>query len=391
MTKPIFLIRYLLFLNILWLPISSQAVEIRYNGFGDISYGIPFGGLASQSDRDNFLANGEGEKFTKGEISGFVLGGLDSILTVDLNDKLIFQSEINLQVGRGVSDEIELDVERSYINYIISPQFNIMAGLYFTPIGYINRNLYARAWMMNSTRVRDAAEEELGFLPTHSTGINFHGSIPIKRDHALLYALNISNGRGSEPTSAVYARNPDSGNEYSLLLEYSNLNFENLRVGISGWTDKFSSPGYTSNKVSIGPQKIIFQEKGYITYLAIDTQKWGSIVEFAKSESKVKDGTLSKSKYDFSTFTAEIFLNIMGGKLHPYIRYDETQLPDNGDSDSYWNIRSGANYYIPEFQAWFVGAAYDLSDFNRIKVEYTNNMDGPRRNHNLSVQSAFAF
>ena len=68
-------------------------------------------------------------------------------------------------------------MERFFVDYKLDERFNLQAGLYFTPIGYNNRFLYARAWLMNSIQVPDFFEEELNLIPTHTIGVNGYGAV----------------------------------------------------------------------------------------------------------------------------------------------------------------------------------------------------------------------
>jgi len=99
-----------------------------------------------------------------------------------MTDAITFLGEINFQAARSASSEIEIDVERFFVNYRIDPRFNLQGGLYFTPIGVNNRFLYASAWLMNSIRVPDFFEEELNLFPTHSVGVGVNGAATLKFD-----------------------------------------------------------------------------------------------------------------------------------------------------------------------------------------------------------------
>jgi len=96
-----------------------------------------------------------------------------------MTDAITFLGEINFQAARSASSEIEIDVERFFVNYRIDPRFNLQGGLYFTPIGVNNRFLYASAWLMNSIRVPDFFEEELNLFPTHSVGVGVNGEFEV--------------------------------------------------------------------------------------------------------------------------------------------------------------------------------------------------------------------
>ena len=87
-------------------------------------------------------------------------------------------------------------------------------------------------------------------------------------------------------------------------------------------------------------------------------------------------------------------LRLMQGKLHPYVRYDRTTLPDD-DGGPYLSLREvdGAftRVYVPDFEAVMTGAAFDVNQHVRVKAEYIRHLDGPRQRHGAAFQMAFGF
>jgi hypothetical protein len=148
--------------SLLATPLSAQ--EISINAFGDVNYGYRFGDPASATAAQRFTTFGE-DLHPKSSHSGFGLAGTDFVLTGELPGDIVYLGEINLQVMRGQQSEFEIDVERMFIGKRFVPWFNIQAGLFFTPIGYFNRTLYSRAFLMTSVQVPDLFEEELWLHP----------------------------------------------------------------------------------------------------------------------------------------------------------------------------------------------------------------------------------
>ncbi len=339
------------------------------------------------------------DAFAKSTNVGFGLVGTDFVVTADLTDDLTYQGELNLQVERGGSGEIEVDAERFYIDYAIKDWINVQAGLYFTPIGFINRNLYARAWLMKSVSIRDFVEEELGLVPSHTIGVNVHGTLPVQGEHALSYIVSMGNGRTIDPTQNIYARDEtNKSKEITALLEWSFPGFNDFRIGVSGYTDEIHSYrvdelGGTVNMDDEGTQTIKLREIGFNPYLVLDAKHFDVVAEFVYSQQKDLTGNLGGRSYTFQSFTAEVAANLFNNKFHPYLRYDVTSLPDDGGP--FFGLREDGGditrYYVPEYNAIMVGVAYDLKILNRIKLEYVHHMDGPRQGHAIAFQTAFGF
>jgi len=374
-------------------PPHVRAANIEFSGFGDMTYGYLSGGPADEADAALFASDGT-DANPLSQNDGFGNVGVDFVIFAELNDQLSLLSEVNLQLERGGSSEIGLDLERTYLNYRILPTFNIQVGSFFTPIGFHNRTLYSRAWLMNSIQIPDFDEEELGFVPTHSTGIHVYGNVPTTGAHALNYALSVANSRGETPETLIINRDDGDRKTVTLLFEWVFPEFRDFRIGLSGWQAQL-------NTRKVGPligdtdtgEPVRLDETGFNPYLVVYAEHFNLSLEYVTLTQDDDRGNLSPSSYDFTSFMGEISLNLMEDKLHPYIRYDETNLPGTGGP--YLTLRDEdgvlTRKYIPEMRAIIVGAAYDLFALNRIKIEWVRNLDGPRSENAVSIQSAWAF
>ena len=378
------------------LPATSSAQQLRFSGFGDFTYGAAGGPVADRASKakfDLFGADPDPVNTTR----GFGLTGTDFVVIADMTDKFTFLGELNLQTSRGGSSQIGLDVERFFVHYRIDPRFNVEAGLFFTPIGFNNRFLYARAWLMNSIQVPDFFEEELNLFPTHSIGVSVHGEQPLRREgHRIGYIASVSNGRASTPDRSVYARDGSGNKEVTGLVEWLVPGYKDSRFGISGWRGRIASKrvddfGAIVNGAEAAPLGL--RETGLDTFAIVNTRRLSVNVEYVRSVQVDALGTLPTYAYTTQGGLAEVAVHVMGGKLHPYVRYDRTSVPDGGGA--YLSLREDAGQYtkvfVPDFRAVMTGAAYDLNLHSRLKAEYVHHLGGPRERHSLAFQTAFGF
>ncbi len=389
--------------------IGQTASKVRINGFGDMTYGSLFGNRANQTQYNLFSKYGESSyPFNVNKDFGIV--GTDLVATADISDNLIFQTEVNLQVERGETSDMELDVERAYLDYQISDAFGIQTGLFFTPVGFSNRNLYARAWLMNSSQIREVVEESTGLVPTHTIGINAYGTFVSDGGHALNYIASIGNGRASDPVTIFYNRN-ESNFMYTGLLEWQLPYGDDFRIGLSGWyADKFGTHAADTlghvTTIEEDPANdslaLTLIETGFNPYIWYKGRKFNFFVEAHLTTVTEKDGNvlqnLKNKGFDQGTgqfgITAEFSLNLKlkGKKIMPFIRYDNLEIDKN---HAYYGLRAGegdiTKYYVPNFNALMFGIAYDIKAFNRIKIEYIHHLDGVRMQHGLVLQTAFGF
>ena len=329
---------------------------------------------------------------------GFGIAGTDFVVVAQLTDRLVFLSEVNLQLERGGTTAIGLDMERNFLDYRIKDWLNIQVGSFFTPIGFQNRTLYSRAWLMQSIQVPEFTEEELGLIPTHEVGVNFYGNIPTFGAHSMNYAVSVTNGRGVDPVGLILGRDPSNDKQVTAMLEWVIPGFRDFRIGLSGWTSKIdtfnlaTAPFGTTADVAI-LEPLELREIGFTPHLVLYSKPFNLIVEYAFAQQKDLTGSLGGEKFELNGIFAELSLNLMGGKLHPYVRYDATNLPKDGGP--YYPLREEGGvitrHFVPESKAVMVGAGYDLYAYNRIKAEYIHHMAGPRPEHGIVIQTAFGF
>jgi hypothetical protein len=353
---------------------------IRFSAFADVTLGMDWGGKADPKDAalwdqfgfSTFPLNSNGD--------GFAVVGTDFVITANLSENLVFQGELNLQVARGESDELEVDYERFYLDYRVNEYFNFQAGFFFTPVGYHNRFLYSRAWLMHSVQIPDLFEEEFNFVPTHTVGINVHGRVPIYGQN-FKYVVGVGNGRGLTPTENVF--------------EVPGV--EDFLIGVSGWTDmihtrKVVGYGTTVNVDTAEKAKLL--ETGFDAYITYYGKVFNVLAEFVRVSNSDELGNLSSKHYAMHGFTGEISLNLVDNTVHPYVRYDYTRLPKDEQGPYYGLRRDGDNltkFYVPEAHAAMVGVNYDVTANLRLKLEYERHFDGPRGANAVVLQAAYGF
>jgi len=370
----------------------AQAQSLRFSGFGDFVFGAVGGSKADPVATQKFERFGS-DPDPVNTNRGFGLTGTDFVILADMTEEVTFLGEINFQTGRGGSSEIEVDVERFFVNYQIDPRFNLQGGLFFTPIGYNNRFLYARAWLMNSIQVPDFFEEELNLFPTHSIGVAAHGEFPLRNGHRLAYIVSAANGRPLTPDSAVYARDYTNNKEMTGLVEWLIPGFRDSRVGVSGWFGNIDSVrvGGLGDIVDGAGDRLALSERGVDTYLIVNHRWFGINAEYVRSNQSERSG--GSASYVTQGGMIEASARLMEGKLHPYIRFDRTTLPvDGGPYLSLREVDGGfTRVYVPEFKAVMTGAAFDVNQHVRVKAEYIRHLAGPRERHGAAFQMAFGF
>lgn len=374
--------------------VPAQGQSLRFSGFGDFVFGANAGGTADAAATERFERFGSDSNPVNTN-RGFGVTGTDFVVLADMTEDATFLGEVNLQTGRGGSSDLELDVERFFVNYRIDPRFNVQAGLFFTPIGYNNRFLYARAWLMNSIQVPDFFEEELNLFPTHSIGVAAHGQFDMRNGHRLAYVVSVANGRPATPDSAVYARDRD-GKEVTGLVEWLIPGFKDSRIGVSGWTGTITSKYVSELGQALADgdaSELGLRERGLDTYVVVNHRLFSINAEYVRSTETDRLGNLGGASYVTQGGLVEGSIHLVEGKLHPYVRYDRTSIPVDGGP--YLSLRQTDDGYtrvfIPEFKAVMSGIAFDINQHTRLKGEYIRHLAGPRERHGVACQLAFGF
>jgi hypothetical protein len=374
---------------------SSEAASLRFSGFGDVVFGATFGDPASATQQVAFDAFGV-DPDPVNTMRGFQITGTDFVVIADMNESLTFLGEVNLQAGRGVSNEIDLDVERFFVDYKFDPRFNLQAGLFFTPIGYNNRFLYARAWLMNSIQVPDFFEEELNLIPTHSVGLAAYGGFQLGGERTLNWTFSVGNGRSRVPDQTVYARDFSDNKEVTGLVELIIPGFKDSRVGVSGWfgtIDSVRLDSPISDPVDLATgEPMQLSEKGLDVYAVVNTRRFSLNAEWVFSWQEDQIGNLPNPDYKLNAGLVEAALHLHNSKLHPYLRYDRTSFDEGGGPFLSLREDGGAvtRHYVPVFESVMAGAAYDVNAHARVKVEYQHHLDGPRKD-GVAFQIAYGF
>jgi hypothetical protein len=286
------------------------------------------------------------------------------------------------------------------MDYKVSDKFGIQVGMIYTPIGYINRNLYSRAWLMNSVNIYQAVEQSAGLIQSHFVGGTAYGNFALSGGKNLSYIVGLGMPRPKSPTEQIF-NSEQLGYQATALVEWQTLIGESdFRLGLSGYTDQihtFYVPNYGEviNVSDPTAPTLLLQETGFNPYILFKSKLFDFLAEYDFVSMNVIKGSYPKQT-SLNFLSAEIAFNnkVKGKRLAPYLRYDYAILPD--DMGPYYGLRYLGNNlltkaYSPNFNAAMVGIAYDIASFNRIKLEYVHNFDGAFQADGLFLQTAFGF
>jgi len=123
------------------------------------------------------------------------------------NDWILFNSEMEFEHS-GVSDEHaqgEAILEFAYLDFLITPAFNIRAGQVLLPLGFTNEQHEPPSVL---SAQRPFLEQEGGIIPTtwHENGVGVHGRLFSEQVTYRVYAVTALNAAGFDPTGITGGR-----------------------------------------------------------------------------------------------------------------------------------------------------------------------------------------
>ena len=286
----------------------------------------------------------------------------------DMTDDVTFLGEVNLQTGRGGSSDLELDVERFFVNYRVDPRFNVQAGLFFTPIGYNNRFLYARAWLMNSIQVPDFFEEELNLFPTHSIGVTAHGEFAAEgRPPHRVCRVGLQRPAAPRPTApSTRATSPRTRKSPA----WSSGSSPATRTAASASADgpaRIASDARATNSATSStaprPSRSSCASTGIDAYAVINTGSFSINAEYVRSTQTDELGNLARGKYTRRAASSSWRSTSAAAGSTPTCATTARACPTAAARICRCARTAGmfTRVFVPESEAVMTGVAYDLN------------------------------
>ena len=325
-----------------------------YFANADLIEGIPLRGFTDASYI--YDKNLNSNSFKMGEVDFFLAKKIDQNVNVLM--ELVFQPN---DAG------IDMDIERSYIQYVANPWFKFEIGRFHTALGYWNDTYHHGNYLQTSVSRPKMLrfEDKGGLLPTHTTGIEIRGSRLIGTGN-LVYIVNVGNGRGPVKNPPAFSFSYNKSKSINGLISYE---FDNgVRFGGSLYHSNLPG-GYQhhedgSNNLSLkGPtgDELIFG-----SFFVYNSPEIEFLSEYARINHDYTDGNLATQ---MNTFYAQFGYHL--GLFTPYLRYEinTTNVPD-----AYFNADTGAlnEGLLNTTHYYTLGARYELSAASALKLEFAS-------------------
>jgi hypothetical protein len=310
-------------------PFESFGQEVQASYFGHVGYTAKF-------DNDPSTRNQ----------SAFNTGGVDILLTSQINDRLTAIGELFTGYRGDGASSVTLSIERLYFKYAVNDYFNVRLGRMYTPLGFW-QSRYSQAQFFAPTinapyPVRTKADK--GIIPTNSVALQIDGENIGKL--RLSYYFMIDN------TTGAPSLNTDNTDFKAFTGKVKIEPIENLELFVSGRKDRIMAGGQSVQGLTV-------KENTDQTYFNLgvvhisQSSPLEAAFEYYNVENNASSAGTTKNNFMYA------YLGYRINKITPYLQWDHLKFDDNDPS------------FTPnDLTGLVIGGRYSIAPTAIVKVEY---------------------
>ncbi|HEX3758266.1 MAG TPA: hypothetical protein VHW23_06150 [Kofleriaceae bacterium] len=313
-----------------------------------------------------------------GTADGFSAAKLELFTTANAGN-WSFLAETLFEAGD--DNEFGIDVERIQVNYLYREWLRLAAGRFHTAIGYYNDGFHHGAFFMPGVARPQVVqfEDDGGLIPAHSVGVHADGRFALG-DSKLRYDLDLGNGRAADRETVQVNHDTNRPKSFNVRLRFEPSGaLDGLIVGGNLYVDGI--PARMATDGGPGPLGALREWLAGVHAAYFEHELHVVIEAYAIDHAELDTGV---SHWTYAGFAE---LGKSYGKLLPFVRYEYTRYPAEGDP--YYERTAGDGY-----QAFTAGVKHATSDNIALKaqagavVSHASNTDTL---FTLTGQIAFAF
>ena len=312
----------------------------------------------------------------EGTSDGFSAAKLELFTTAN-SGNWSFLAETLFEAGE--DNEFGVDVERIQINYLYRDWLRVAIGRFHTAVGYYNDGFHHGAFFMPATARPQIVqfEDDGGLIPAHSVGVHIDGRFPLGESH-LRYDIDLGNGRASNREIVQVEHDTNRPKSFNVRLRYEPAGAaEGLIIGANLYFDSIPArdPGTLPPLGALREWLTGF----HAVYIEHDLHLVAEA--YAIEHSELDNGA------NHWTYAAFVEAGRTFDKVMPFVRYEWTQFPDEGDPFYERTADDG-------YQAVTVGVKHSTSENIALKLQagvVVSHAPGADALFNVAGQVAFAF
>jgi hypothetical protein len=278
--------------------------------------------------------------------SAFNSGGLDVLLTSQINDKVSAICELFSGYRGDGSNSVALSIERLNFKYIVNDYVNVRIGRMYTPLGFW-QSRYSQAQFFQPTINAPYAvrtKYDKGILPTNSVGLQIDGENIGKMRFGYYLMLDNSSGAPS--------LNTDNTDFKAFTGKLKVQPVDNLEIFASGRYDQIAKGSTSLQGRLVGENTTETIYNAGFVHIARDA-KWEYAAEYYYVTNQTNKIGMTSNQFSYA------YLGYKVNKVTPYLQGD---LLDFDTKDQFFDVNS--------LRGLLVGGRYSFSPTAILKVEY---------------------
>nr|HEX4316749.1 hypothetical protein [Kofleriaceae bacterium] len=262
-----------------------------------------------------------------GTSDGFSAAKLD-LFTTRAVERWTFLSEVMFEAD-SLTNSFGLDVERVEVGYLFSNWLRVNVGRFHTALGYYNDAYHHGVYFMTAIARPQAIEFEDGggLIPAHNVGVHVDGRFPIGDDH-IRYDFELANGRSPDQLVIQNQHDDNRPKAVNLRVRYEPSGLlDGLIVGGNIYFDSISAADPTATPATTSPVHVGALHEWIVgAHAAYFEHDFQVIAEALMIQHDYLD-TGARQR----TYTEFAELGHSWGNVTPYVRYERTRYPSDGD------------------------------------------------------------
>lgn len=317
----------------------------------------------------------------------FVVGSFSPIFHFQYRDKVMFESELEIELSP--EGETELALEYLTVDYFMNDYVTLVAGSFLSPIGQFRQNLHP-SWINKLASAPPGFGHD-GAAPTSDLGLQLRGGFPLGeiRSNYAVYAGNgpelnavFEDGEFELEGIAAEAFGVDRDGEKVVGGRFGILPVSSLEIGVSAITGKATVTGLEDEETGEITEIEGAISRDYDVVGADFSWLWRNINvrgEYVRSKiGEALTGPTASEGGTWKSWYSQAAWRIPSTNYEAVVRYTDFDSPHASEDQQQWAL--GLNYLITN--SFIAKGTY----------EFNNGIAGSRANNDrLMLQLAYGF
>lgn len=297
----------------------------------------------------------------------FVVGSFSPIFHFQYRDKVMFESELEIELSP--EGETELTLEYLTVDYFMTDYVTLVVGSFLSPIGQFRQNLHP-SWINKLASAPPGFGHD-GAAPTSDLGLQLRGGFPLGEIRSN-YAIYVANGPELNAVFeddefelegiAAEAFGVDSDNQKVIGGRFAILPVSSLEIGVSAVMGKATVTGLEDEETGEITEIEGAISRDYDVIGGDFSWLWNNINvrgEYVRSEiGEALTGPTASAGGTWKSWYSQAAWRIPSTNYEAVVRYSDFDSPHASEDQQQWAL--GLNYLITN--SFIVKGTYEFND-----------------------------